>query len=257
MQRKMETEKGKFDKIIDILFPLDMSCFFDMRRMETSIKVMIVAFIFVGFIIKSMDVVEFLNIKDLTLSMMCVIMIISCVVFFLLYMMVIYVVNLLWDAIIIAVRSRVKKTESVVHSEEPAVNLVENTTLTDVCEEESAPNVQAAEAQEKCTVKVLKTKPFIINLPDPTRLETYIKENAATYSKGDGAAILFEILLEKEVIEDNLTDFHNWLKGLIDVIGYTGLAEARKRIMTKRSKGEDDVVEKYDELLYEITNYIA
>ena len=25
----METEKGKFDKIIDILFPLDMSCFFD------------------------------------------------------------------------------------------------------------------------------------------------------------------------------------------------------------------------------------
>ena len=64
----METEKGKFDKIIDILFPLDMSYFFEIRRMETSIKVMIVAFIFVGLIIKSMDVVEFLNIKDLTLS---------------------------------------------------------------------------------------------------------------------------------------------------------------------------------------------
>ena len=76
----METEKGKFDKIIDILFPLDMSCFFDIRRMETSIKVMLVAFIFVGFIIKSMDVVEMLNIQDLTLSMMCVIMVVSCVV---------------------------------------------------------------------------------------------------------------------------------------------------------------------------------
>lgn len=59
--------------------------------METSIKVMIVAFIFVGLIIKSMDVVEFLNIKDLTLSMMCVIMIVSSIVFFLLYMAVILV----------------------------------------------------------------------------------------------------------------------------------------------------------------------
>ena len=45
-----------------------MSYFFEIRRMETSIKVMIVAFIFVGLIIKSMDVVEVLNIKGLTLS---------------------------------------------------------------------------------------------------------------------------------------------------------------------------------------------
>ncbi len=60
---------------------------------------MIVAFIFVGLIIKSMDVVEFLNIKDLTLSMMCVIMIVSCMVFFLLYKAVIYVVNLVWTYI--------------------------------------------------------------------------------------------------------------------------------------------------------------
>lgn len=64
--------------------------------MEMSIKVMIVAFIFVGLIIKSMDLVEFLNIKDLTLFMLCVIMIVSCIVFFLLYMAVIYVVNLVW-----------------------------------------------------------------------------------------------------------------------------------------------------------------
>lgn len=48
----------------------------------------------------------------------------------------------------------------------------------------------------------------------------------------------FEILLEKEVIEDSLTDFHNWLKGLVDVIGYTGLSEARKRVNIKKSQGE-------------------
>ena len=31
----METEKGKFDKIIAILFPLDMSYFFEIRRRDS------------------------------------------------------------------------------------------------------------------------------------------------------------------------------------------------------------------------------
>ncbi len=252
----METEKGKFDKIIDILFPLDMSYFFEIRRMETSIKVMIVAFLFVGFIVKSMDVIERLNIQDLTLSMMCVIMVVSCIVFFLLYMAVIYVVNLVWDVIIMAIKSRTKKAESVVHSEEPAVNLVENTSLTDVCEEESAPKVQAAEAQEKCTVKVPKTKPFIINLPDPTILENYIKSHADTYSNGDGAAILFDVLLKKEVIKNNQTAFCEWLNGLVKSVSHSGLSEALKRVLLKKSEGEDDIVEKYDELFNEIIKYI-
>ena len=52
--------------------------------------------------------------------------------------------------------------------------------------------------------------------------------------------------MDKEVIEDSLTDFHNWLKGLIDVIGYTGLSEARKRVIAKKNKGEDNIVEKYN-----------
>jgi hypothetical protein len=42
-------------------------------------------------------------------------------------MAVIYVVNLMWDVIIMAIKSHTKKAESVVHSEESAVNLVENT----------------------------------------------------------------------------------------------------------------------------------
>lgn len=253
----METEKGKFDKIIDILFPLDMSYFFEIRRMETSIKVMIVAFLFVGFIVKSMDVIERLNIQDLTLSMMCVIMVVSCIVFFLLYVAVIYVVNLVWDVIIMAIKSRTKKAESIVRPEGSSVSLVENTSLTEVRDEEPAPEEEVAEVREELVVEAPKATSSIINLPDPTKLENYIKENAATYSKGDGAAILFEILLEKEVIEDSLTDFHNWLKGLVDVIGYTGLSEARKRVNIKKRQGEDNIVEKYNELLDEITNYIV
>ena len=171
-------------------------------------------------------------------------------------MAVIDVVNLVWDVIIMAIKSRTKKAESVVHSEEPAVNLVENTSLTDVCDEEPAPEDEVVDAQEKLTVEVPNTKPFIINLPDPTKLENYIKSNADTYSEGDGAAILFDVLLEKEVIKKNQTAFCEWLNGLVKSVGHSGLSEARKRVKLKKSKGEDNIVEKYDELFNEIIKYI-
>ena len=155
-----------------------------------------------------------------------------------------------------AIKSRTKKAESVVHSEEPAVNLVENTSLTDVCDEEPAPEDEVVDAQEKLTEEVPNTKPFIINLPDPTKLENYIKSNADTYSEGDGAAILFDVLLEKEVIKKNQTAFCEWLNGLVKSVGHSGLSEARKRVKLKKSKGEDNIVEKYDELFNEIIKYI-
>ena len=102
-----------------------------------------------------------------------------------------------------------------------------------------------------------KTVSYVLNLPDPSKLENYIKENAEIYSDGDGAAILYDVLLKKEVIKKNLTKFHEWLESLIPVIGYTGLSEARKRVKLKKSKGEDDIVEKYDQLFDEIINYIV
>lgn len=68
---------------------------------------------------------------------------------------------------------------------------------------------------------------------------------------------MYDILLEKEVTEANLKDFHEWLKSLIDVITYTGLSEARKRIETKKSEGDEDIMKKRDDLLNQITNYIV
>ena len=56
--------------------------------------------------------------------MMCVIMVVSCVVFFLLYMGVIYVVNLVWDVIIMAIKSHTIKAESIVRPEGSSVSLV-------------------------------------------------------------------------------------------------------------------------------------
>ena len=80
-----------------------------------------------------------------------------------------------------------------------------------------------------------KTVSYVLNLPDPTKLEQYIKENEDIYSKGEGAAILFDVLLEKEVIKNNQTAFCEWLNGLVDSVGHSGLSEALKRVLLKKS----------------------
>lgn len=225
----METEKGKFDKIIDILFPLDMSCFFDIRRMETSIKVMLVAFIFVGFIIKSMDVVEMLNIQDLTLSMMCVIMVVSCVVFFLLYMAVIYVVNLGWDVIIMALKSLKKIDKKVVtHSEGlVAEQVVESPSVQDVAYEEKLSN-----------------------------LGKYIRTNPNKFSTGEEIAMLYILLRDKGMIAKSLKKFHDWIKPLVDCVEYNAFTEARRQLQSKLDEKEEKSMDKYEDLLEEVKDYI-
>ena len=136
-----------------------------------------------------------------------------------------------------------------------AVN--QDISIEEIQEKEEPVKVEVvADVQEKQIEVVSKAKPSIIGLPDPTKLEQYIKENEDIYSNGDGAAILFDVLLEKEVIKNNQTAFCDWLNGLVDSVGHSGLSEARKRVMLKKGKGEDDMVEKYDELYNEIIKYI-
>ena len=142
-------------------------------------------------------------------------------------------------------------------SQESTKKEVEECTKEELEEKEVPEESAVAESSVAEVAKTnAKTVSYVLNLPDPAKLEQYIKENAEIYSDGDGAAILYDVLLEKEVIKKNLTKFRDWLKSLIPVIGYTGLSEARKRVMLKKIKGEDDMVEMYDELYNEIIKYI-
>lgn len=256
----MDDKTPKYSTVIDFLFPFDMSYFFTSKKMETSIKVIILGLIIYGLYLASIEISQFLlkDEKEATLddagTLIKGIMFGLCILYIVLAHTVFGVLS---ESIILTIdqwKSSKHKPQELAPKPE-AVN--QDSPIEEIQEkEEPVKEEVVADVQEKQIEVVSKANPSIIRLPDPTKLEQYIKENEDIYSKGDGAAILFEVLLEKEVIKSNQTAFCDWLNGLVDSVGHSGLSEARKRVMLKKGKGEDDMVEKYDELYNEIIKYI-
>lgn len=256
----MDDKTPKYSTVIDFLFPFDMSYFFTSKKMETSIKVIILGLIIYGLYLASIEISQFLlkDEKEATLddagTLIKGIMFGLCILYIVLAHTVFGVLS---ESIILTIdqwKSSKHKPQELAPKPE-AVN--QDSPIEEIQEkEEPVKEEVVADVQEKQIEVVSKANPSIIRLPDPTKLEQYIKENEDIYSKGDGAAILFEVLLEKEVIKSNQTAFCDWLNGLVDSVGHSGLSEARKRVMLKKGKGEDDIVEMYDELYNEIIKYI-
>ena len=256
----MDDKTPKYSTVIDFLFPFDMSYFFTSKKMETSIKVIILGLIIYGLYLASIEISQFLlkDEKEATLDdadiLIKGIMFGLCILYIVLAHAVFGVLS---ESIILTIdqwKSSKHKPQELAPKPD-AVN--QDIPIEEIQEKEEPVKVEVvADVQEKQIEVVSKAKPSIIGLPDPTKLEQYIKENEDIYSNGDGAAILFDVLLEKEVIKNNQTAFCDWLNGLVDSVGHSGLSEARKRVMLKKGKGEDDIVEKYDELYNEIIKYI-
>lgn len=257
----MNDKTPKYSTVIDFLFPFDMSYFFTSKKMETSIKVIILGLIIYGLYLASIEISQFLlkDEKEATLddagTLIKGIMFGLCILYIVLAHTVFGVLS---ESIILTIeqwKSSKHKPQELAPKPE-AVN--QDSPIEEIQEKEEPVKVEVvADVQEKQIEVVSKANPSIIDLTDSSKLEAYIKENENIYAKGDGAALLYDILLEKEVTEANLKDFHEWLKSLIDVITYTGLSEARKRIETKKSEGDEDIMKKRDDLLNQITNYIV
>ena len=256
----MDDKTPKYSTVIDFLFPFDMSYFFTSKKMETSIKVIILGLIIYGLYLVSIEISQFLlkDEKEATLddagTLIKGIMFGLCILYIVLAHTVFGVLS---ESIILTIdqwkSSKHKPQELAPKSE--AVN--QDSPIEEIQEKEEPVTVEVlADVKEKQIEVVSKANPSIIDLPDSSKLEQYIKENEDIYSKGDGAAILFDVLLEKEVIKNNQTAFCDWLNGLVDSVGHSGLSEARKRVLLKKSEGEDEIVEKYDELFNEIIKYI-
>lgn len=256
----MDDKTPKYSTVIDFLFPFDMSYFFTSKKMETSIKVIILGLIIYGLYLASIEISQFLlkDEKEATLddagTLIKGIMFGLCILYIVLAHTVFGVLS---ESIILTIdqwKSSKHKPQELAPKPE-AVN--QDSPIEEIQEkEEPVKEEVVADVQEKQIEVVSKANPSIIRLPDPTKLEQYIKENEDIYSKGDGAAILFEVLLEKEVIKSNQTAFCDWLNGLVDSVGHSGLSEALKRVTLKKREGEDDIVEMYDELYNEIIKYI-
>ena len=256
----MDDKTPKYSTVIDFLFPFDMSYFFTSKKMETSIKVIILGLIIYGLYLASIEISQFLlkDEKEATLddagTLIKGIMFGLCILYIVLAHTVFGVLS---ESIILTIdqwKSSKHKPQELAPKPE-TVN--QDSPIEEIQEkEEPVKEEVVADVQETQIEVVSKANPSIIRLPDPTKLEQYIKENEDIYSKGDGAAILFEVLLEKEVIKSNQTAFCDWLNGLVDSVGHSGLSEALKRVTLKKREGEDDIVEMYDELYNEIIKYI-
>ena len=265
----MEEKTTKADRWIDFLVPWHNAYYFKTRRMQTSIKVVILMPLILALLYRAMCIADKFIDETSTLGNLFLWVGIWFAILFIIYLALAHTVltvahDSLLEMFLEWSKNRLKNDEAVQAS--PALPVAqEESTKTEVgecnkaeLEEKEVPEESAvAESSVAEVVKTnAKTVSYVLNLPDPSKLENYIKENAEIYSDGDGAAILYDVLLEKEVIKKNLTKFRDWLKCLIPVIGYTGLSEARKRVMLKKIKGEDDIVEMYDELYNEIIKYI-
>lgn len=265
----MEEKTTKADRWIDFLVPWHNAYYFKTRRMQTSIKVVILMPLILALLYRAMCIADKFIDETSTLGNLFLWVGIWFAILFIIYLALAHTVltvahDSLLEMFLEWSKNRLKNDVAVQAS--PALPVAqEESTKTEVgecnkaeLEEKEEPKENTVEESSVAVVVKTnaKTVSYTLNLPDPSKLENYIKENAEIYSDGDGAAILYDVLLQKEVIKKNLTKFHDWLESLIPVIGYTGLSEARKRVILLKSKGKDDIIEKYDELYNEIIKYI-
>ena len=269
----MNENTTKADRWIDFLVPWNTAYYFKTRRMQTSIKVVIFMPLILGLLYRALCIAEKFIDNESTLGELFFWVSFWFAVLFIIYLGLAHtILTVAHDSIVEMIlewsKNRAKNNESLqasvtlpssqeeIKAENKKEELEGDTvSVGEVPAEEVVEEVVSVEVEEVVETSTA-TVSYALNLPDPSKLENYIKAKAEIYSDGDGAAILYDVLLKKEIINKNLTKFHGWLESLIPVIGYTGLSEARKRVMLKKSEGEDDIVEKYDELFNEIINYI-
>ena len=264
----MEEKNTKADRWIDFLVPWHNAYYFKTRRMQTSIKVVILMPLILALLYRAMCIADKFIDETSTLGNLFLWVGIWFAILFIIYLALAHTVltvahDSLLEMFLDWSKNRHKNQEVVQVSavlpvsQESTKKVVEECIKEELEEKEEPKENTVEESSVAVVVKTnAKTVSYTLNLPDPSKLENYIKENAEIYSDGDGAAILYDVLLQKEVIKKNLTKFHDWLESLIPVIGYTGLSEARKRVILLKSKGKDDIIEKYDELYNEIIKYI-
>ena len=264
----MEEKTTKADRWIDFLVPWNNAYYFKTRRMQTSIKVVILMPLILALLYRAMCIADKFIDETSTLGNLFLWVGIWFAILFIIYLALAHTVltvahDSLLEMFLDWSKNRHKNQEVVQASavlpvsQESTKKDVEECTKEELEEKEVPEESAVAESSVAEVAKTnAKTVSYVLNLPDPAKLEQYIKENEDIYSNGDGAAILFDVLVEKEVIKNNQTAFCDWLNGLVDSVGHSGLSEARKRVLLKKSEGEDEIVEKYDELFNEIIKYI-
>ena len=286
----MEEKTTKADRWIDFLVPWHNAYYFKTRRMQTSIKVVILMPLILALLYRAMCIADKFIDKESTLGDMFLWVGVWFVVLFIIYLAVAHTIltvahdSLLemfleWSknrhknqevvqasAVLPVSQESTKKDveectkEELEEKEEPKENTVEESSVAVVAdvvaEEEPAGEVIEEVVGEVKSEEVAEVVPHVLDLPGPSKLENYIKKNRRRFSKGEDMAMLYDILQEKDVTYANLKDFHTWLKGLTYGVRYGAISDARKKLMDKLSDEDEKTIKKRQAMLNQITEFL-
>ena len=286
----MEEKTTKADRWIDFLVPWNNAYYFKARRMQTSIKVVILMPLILALLSRAMCIADKFIDETSTLGNLFLWVGIWFAILFIIYLALAHTVltvahdSLLemfldWSknrhknqevvqvsAVLPVSQESTKKEveectkEELEEKEEPKENTVEESSVAEVAEvvteEEPAGEVVEEVVGEVESEEVIEEVPHVLDLPDPSKLEGYIKENRRRFSKGEDMAMLYDILQEKDVTYANLKDFHTWLERLTNGVQYSAISDARKKLKEKLSEEDEKTINKREAMLNQITEFL-
>lgn len=286
----MEEKTTKADRWIDFLVPWNNAYYFKTRRMQTSIKVVILMPLILALLYRAMVFADKFIDKESTLGDMFLWVGVWFVVLFIIYLAVAHtVLSVAHDSLLemfldwsknrhknqevvqasavlpVSQESTKKEVEECTkdeleEKETPEENAVAESSVAEVAEvvteEEPAGEVVEEVVGEVESEEVIEEVPHVLDLPDPSKLENYIKKNRRRFSKGEDMAMLYDILQEKDVTYANLKDFHTWLQGLTYGVRYGAISDARKKLMDKLSDEDEKTIKKRQAMLNQITEFL-
>ena len=248
----MIEERGKFDKVIDFLVPVDFYRFFESRKLSTDMKAIIFLCLSITIIDWAMDDIIPFGISGMTMKHFLPLAT-KIVYGFIMYWLLMYMSSFLLNLVYRVKEIFGKQKEDI--AVPPTFVEVVKEEIVD-CEISMVKEEVPLEITEAQTEDVPISALSIIDLPNPAILENYIKDNKTRFSNGEGAAMLYDILIDKEVTEASLKSFWDWLCTLIDVVTYKAVAAARKELKKKMLKGNVKSIKNYNQILDEISRLI-
>ena len=287
----MEEKTTKADRWIDFLVPWHNAYYFKTRRMQTSIKVVILMPLILALLYRAMCIADKFIDETSTLGNLFLWVGIWFAILFIIYLALAHTVltvahDSLLEMFLEWSKNRLKNDEAVQASpalpvaqeestktevgecnkaeleekEVPEESAVAESSVAEVAEvvteEEPAGEVVEEVVGEVESEEVIEEVPHVLDLPDPSKLENYIKKNRRRFSKGEDMAMLYDILQEKDVTYANLKDFHTWLEGLTYGVQYSAISDARKKLKEKLSEEDEKTINKRQAMLNQITEFL-
>ena len=125
---------------------------------------------------------------------------------------------------------------------------------------QSKPQPSEPESKIPERLSISENTYFSSRINEPA-LKAFIKANPNRFSSGEDMAIFYLLMTEKSYIGTSKREYHNFISGLIDCVGYTQLSNACAKVKTilhdKWHDANEEMVNKYDSLWEDIQLFIV